>query len=136
VAEQWAGPQAALLIAVPPRLTTCGQMARGIARPPAPVKVAAAPAAAGGAAPASPQPWSVQLIGDRTEANARAAYRRLEQKHKTVLAGFAPSVLRTTTPRGVVVWTRLRIDFATRQTADLLCGKLRTAGENCLVQRN
>jgi len=132
-AEQWAGPQAVTLVTMPPAKTTCGQMAQGAVKPPAPVKIAAVPAAA---TPSSSS-WGVQLIGDRSEANARLAYMRMKMKHQAILGGYEPVVLRTTVKTtGLVVWNRLRIDAATRQIADLLCSKLRSVGENCLVQHN
>jgi hypothetical protein len=82
-------------------------------------------------------PWAVQLIGDRSEVKALAAYRTLQKKHEAILANYQPTILRTAlTMSAAPTWTRIRIDADSRQAADTLCSRLRAAGETCLVQRN
>jgi len=83
-------------------------------------------------------PWGVQLIGDRSEVNALAAYRALQKKHEAILGNHQPMVVRTTTGKmsAAPIWTRIRIGAGSRQLAETLCSQLRAAGENCLVQPN
>jgi len=83
-------------------------------------------------------PWGVQLIGDRSEVKALAAYRALQKKHEAILGKYQPMVIRTTTVKmsAAPIWTRVRIAAGSRQVAETLCSRLRAAGENCLVQPN
>ena len=86
----------------------------------------------------STSPWGVQLVGGLSEAKALAAYRALQKKHEAILSNYQPTVIRTTTVKksAVPIWTRIRIEAETRQTAETLCSRLRAAGETCLIQRN
>jgi hypothetical protein len=125
-AEEWR-PQAAMatLNVTAPADMPCDRIA---AKPPTPTNDA--PAAA---TPA----WGVQLIGDRSEVKALAAYRVLQKKHEAILASYQPTIVRTTLKMSAApIWTRIRIDANSRQAAETLCSRLRAAGENCLVQRN
>jgi hypothetical protein len=83
-------------------------------------------------------PWGVQLIGDRSEIKALAAYRALQKKHEAILGNYQPIVILTTTVKmsAAPIWTRIRIGAGSRQVAETLCSRLRAAGENCLVQPN
>jgi hypothetical protein len=86
----------------------------------------------------STSPWGVQLVGGLSEVKALAAYRALQKKREAILSNYQPTVIRTTTVKksAVPIWTRIRIEAETRQTAETLCSRLRTAGETCLIQRN
>jgi hypothetical protein len=86
----------------------------------------------------STSPWGVQLVGGLSEIRAVAAYRVLQKKHEAILNNYQPKVIRTTTVKksAVPIWTRIRIETETRQTAEMLCSRLRAARETCLVQRN
>jgi len=86
----------------------------------------------------STSPWGVQLVGGRSEVKALATYRALQKKHEAILSNSQPKVIRTTTVKksAVPIWTRIRIETETRQTAEMLCSRLRAAGETCLIQRN
>src|SRR6516225_377364 len=86
----------------------------------------------------STSPWGVQLVGGLSEVKALAAYRALQKKHEAILGNYQPKVIRTTTVKksAVPIWTRIRIEAETRQTAETLCSRLRAAGETCLIQRN
>jgi hypothetical protein len=86
----------------------------------------------------STSPWGVQLIGDLSEVKALAAYRALQKKHEAILGGYQPRVIRTTAVKmsAAPIWTRIRVEAESRQIAEALCSRLRTAGETCLVQRN
>jgi hypothetical protein len=86
----------------------------------------------------STYPWGVQLVGGLSEVKALAAYRALQKKHEDILSNSQPTVIRTTTVKKSAgpIWTRIRIETETRQTAEMLCSRLRAAGETCLIQRN
>ena len=86
----------------------------------------------------STSPWGVQLVGGLSEVKALAAYRALQKKHEAILSNYQPTVIRTTTVKksAVPIWTRIRIETETHQTAEMLCSRLRAAGETCLIQRN
>jgi hypothetical protein len=80
-------------------------------------------------------PWAVQLVGDRSESGALAAYRDMQRRHAKILSAHRPVVLRTQV--GVkTIWARVRVEANNRRIAESLCSKLRAAGGNCLVQRN
>jgi hypothetical protein len=81
--------------------------------------------------------WVAQLIGDSSETAALSRFHQIQGKLRSVLAGYEPTILRTTIKPGEApVWVRVRIEFDTRQAADSLCTKLEAVGEPCLVQRN
>jgi hypothetical protein len=82
--------------------------------------------------------WGVQLVGGLSEVKTLAAYRALQKKHEAILGNYQPAVIRTTTVKKSAgpIWTRIRIEAETRQTAETLCSRLRAAGETCLIQRN
>jgi hypothetical protein len=86
----------------------------------------------------STSPWGVQLVGGNSEVKVLAAYRVLQKKHETILGNSPPTVIRTPSLKrsAVPIWTRIRIEAETRQTAEMLCSRLRAAGETCLIQRN
>jgi hypothetical protein len=85
-----------------------------------------------------PRPeWVAQLVGDDSETAALSRFRQMQDKLRSVLGGYEPTVLRTTIRTGdAPIWVRVRIEFDTRQKAESLCSKLEAAGERCLVQRN
>jgi len=142
-AEEWTRPQPAALSATASIELPCADLEKRIAkmRPtahPAPAKAFASQPASGREAPKKViLAWGVQLIGDRSELNALAAYRQLQKGHDSILRGYEPVVIRTTIRGGTLsIWNRIRIETETRQSAELLCSKLRAARKACLVQRN
>jgi hypothetical protein len=81
--------------------------------------------------------WGVQLTGDRSELNAIAAYRQLQKRHDAILRSYEPVLIRTMIRGSTLpIWNRVRIETGSRQSAELLCSKLRAVRETCLVQRN
>jgi soluble lytic murein transglycosylase-like protein len=81
--------------------------------------------------------WGIQLIGDRSEVKALAAYHALQTRYADILGPYQPIVARTTGGVGTaIVWNRVRVLADNRAAAELLCSRLRAAGESCLVQRN
>ena len=127
-AEEWRPPTtpATLNVTVPADMPCDVKIA---AKPPAP-SVKSVP-------DKTALPWAVQLIGNRSEVKALAAYRTLRKKHEAILANYQPTIIRTMlTMSATPTWTRIRVDADSRQAAESLCSRLRTAGETCLVQRN
>jgi hypothetical protein len=125
-AQEWARPDQEALTITLPREMSCAETATLFARPQTPPAFAQAKQ--------TPE-WVVQLVGDRSEIKALATYRQLQIKHEALLGTHEPDIVRTTVG-AAPIWTRVRIDASSRQTAETLCRGLRAAGENCLVQRN
>jgi hypothetical protein len=69
--------------------------------------------------------WGVQLVGGLSEVKALAAYHALQKKHEAILGNYQPTVIRTTTVKmsAAPIWTRIRIEAGTRQTAETLCSR-------------
>ena len=80
-------------------------------------------------------PWGVQLFGGSSQISVLASYHQLQRKYPTVLGSRQPLVIRSHAGRNAS-WFRVRIIAQTLAEAELLCGTLREAGGNCLVQRN
>jgi Transglycosylase SLT domain/SPOR domain len=127
-AQEWARPdQKALTLTIPSEMS-CAQIqtAKLVAKPPTPAVV-----------PKPMSDWGVQLVGDRSEIKALMVYRQLQKKHEAILGGYEPVVIRTTVKVSAApIWNRVRIDADSREAAQMLCSRLRSVGENCLVQRN
>jgi hypothetical protein len=125
-AQEWRAPSpAALAIGVPAEMS-CIEGVQLMRRP--------QPSAARN--PIRPI-WVAQLIGDSSETVALSRFRQMQSKLRSVLGNYEPAVLRTTIKAGTApIWVRVRIEFDTRQAAEVLCSKLEAAHEPCLVQRN
>lgn len=80
-------------------------------------------------------PWGVQLVGDRSEIGALAAFHRMQAEYSGVLGSRKPLIIKSTAGRNAF-WYRVRIGAASRQEGDLLCSRLRRVGGSCLVQPN
>ncbi|HQF30351.1 MAG TPA: SPOR domain-containing protein, partial [Hyphomicrobiales bacterium] len=93
--------------------------------------VAKAPAAA-----ATTGGYVVQVSSQRTEEQARAAFAGLQRKFPAVLGNQQPDIRRADLgDRGV--YYRVRVGpMGSRDDANALCGQLKAAGGDCLVQRN
>ena len=78
--------------------------------------------------------WTLQLIGDRSEERALAAYRNLQSKFPAIL-GERPPVLikRQLGGRGLARWHQVRVAETSREAANAICSRLRLAGGQCLV---
>jgi hypothetical protein len=84
---------------------------------------------------AAQAPWGVQLIGGSSQISALASYHQLQHKYGNVLGSRQPLVIRSPVGRNAS-WYRVRVAAQTLAEAELLCGALREAGGNCLVQKN
>ncbi|MCX5568842.1 SPOR domain-containing protein [Kaistia nematophila] len=101
---------------------------------PAKPKPAAAPAAAT-RAPASGG-FVVQVASQRTEEAAIASYRAMQRKFPSVFGSQEPNVVRADLgAKGI--YYRARVGpMATRDQAVSFCESLRSAGGDCIVQKN
>jgi Transglycosylase SLT domain/SPOR domain len=128
--QEWARPdQKSLTLTISTEMS-CAQIqtAKLVAKPQFPSAVVG---------PKPTSDWGVQLVGDRSEITALAAYRQLQKKHQAILGGYEPIVIRTTVKMSSApIWNRVRIGADTREAAQALCSRLRAVGENCLVQHN
>lgn len=80
-------------------------------------------------------PWGVQLAGDWSEHTARARYERLQKKYESVLGRREPIVFRVRAGARAAHHL-VRVAETTREAAEKLCARLRSAGGNCLVSKN
>jgi cell division septation protein DedD len=90
--------------------------------------VAGAPASGGG--------YLVQVSSQRNEADAQASYRALQGKFPTVLGSHGPLIKRADLGDKGVYYRAMVGPFGTPEEASQFCGNLKTAGGQCVVQRN
>lgn len=88
------------------------------------------------AAPAAASGHVVQVASQKSEEDAQASFRALQAKYPTVLGGRQPLIRRIDLgERGV--FYRVQVGpFASADQANDLCGNLKSAGGQCIVQRN
>ena len=96
----------------------------------APVQIApaSAPAAGGG--------YLVQVSSQKNEADAQASYRALQGKFPSVLGSHAPVIKRADLGDKGVYYRAMVGPFGSPEEASQFCGSLKTAGGQCVVQRN
>jgi hypothetical protein len=121
--EQWAGASAGMGEMKSEKPVPCGEIAALVARAPAPAS--------------KPTPvWGVELVGGPTDETALAAYRRVEQKYPSILAGRQAYVVHHGLGRGSMGWAHVPVGADDRPNAEKLCADLRGAGVTyCEVQR-
>jgi hypothetical protein len=127
-AQEWTRPDQRSLTLTTPHEMPCTETVRLVTKPQSPSPVVQIK-------PKSD--WGIQLVGDRSEIKALEAYRQLQRKHQAILGSHEPVLVRTTVGvRAAPIWSRVRIDADSRETAQTLCSRLKAVGENCLVQHN
>lgn len=94
----------------------------------APVRTASAPAASGGG-------YSVQVTSQRSEGEAQAAYAALQAKFPSVL-GNRQALIRRADLGEKGTYYRAQIPFGSQGEAADFCTNLRSAGGQCVIQRN
>jgi hypothetical protein len=96
----------------------------------APESVAPAPAATGG--------YVVQVSSQKSEADASSSFRALQAKFPAVLGSRQPLIKRADlSAQGMgVVYRAVVGPFASQEAASQMCGNLKNAGGQCVVQRN
>jgi hypothetical protein len=121
--EQWIGANAGTTEMRSEKPVPCGEVAALVARIPVPAS--------------KPAPvWGVELVGGPTDETALAAYRRLEQKYASILAGRETYIVHHGLGRGMMGWAHVHVAADDRPSAAKLCADLRGAGVSyCEVQR-
>jgi hypothetical protein len=128
-AEEWAAPEPPDADAGLPKGIPCTQIARLLTTP-----SARAPRVR---TQTTWAPWGVQVLGNWSEARARAEYAQLQSKYAAILAGRAAMVVRSRMAgRGFAAWSRIRVGAPSRADAEKLCSQLKAAGGSCIVLRN
>ena len=111
------------------------QPQRQAARTPAAGSPFPAPLTTGTSGGAAAGPYAVQVTSQRTETDAQASYRSLQQQFPSVLGSRQPVIRRA--DLGVKgTYYRAQIPFGTQGEASEFCGSLKAAGGQCVVQRN
>lgn len=106
----------------------------------------AAPAPAPGARVAATSPvqtapgggggYMVQVASQKNEADAHASYRALQSKYSSVLGSRSPVIRRADLGDKGVYYRAMIGPFGSSDEAAQFCGSLKTAGGQCVVQRN
>ncbi|MEM5472669.1 SPOR domain-containing protein [Hoeflea sp. AS60] len=99
---------------------------------PQPVAVASAPAAA--APVANPGGYYVQIASQPTAEGAQSSWRTLSNRYSSVLGGQSVDIQRADIP-GKGVFHRVRVPAGSRDQANALCSRYKSAGGSCFVSR-
>jgi hypothetical protein len=94
-----------------------------------PVQIAPSAAATSGG-------YLVQVSSQRNEADAQASYRSLQGKFPSVLGSRAPLIKRADLGEKGIYYRAMVGPFGSPDEASQFCGSLKTAGGQCVVQRN
>jgi hypothetical protein len=93
-----------------------------------PTQTAPAPATGGG--------YVVQISSQKSEADAQASFRALQGKFPAVLGSRSPLIKRADLGEKGVYYRAMVGPFGSPDEASQFCGNLKTAGGQCVVQRN
>ncbi|ABD07451.1 proline-rich region [Rhodopseudomonas palustris HaA2] len=80
--------------------------------------------------------YVVQVSSQRSEADAKSSYRTLQGKFPSVLGQRAPLIKRADLGSKGVYYRAMVGPFGSSEEASRLCGNLKSAGGQCVVQRN
>jgi hypothetical protein len=80
--------------------------------------------------------YLVQVSSQLSEADAQASFRALQSKFPTVLGSYNPLIKRADVPDKGVRYRTMVGPFGSSEEASQLCGNLKSAGGQCIVQRN
>ena len=80
--------------------------------------------------------YLVQVSSQKNEADAHASYRALQSKFPAVLGSRAPVIKRADLGDKGVYYRAMVGPFGSSDEASQFCGSLKTAGGQCVVQRN
>jgi len=116
-----AAPEAAI-----PEIETAEAAPEALVPEPAPAATATAPATGGA--------FVVQLAAVREEAAAGPAYKALQDKHSAILGGHALDVERADLGDKGIFYRVRAAGFDSKAAATTACGKLKAAGQDCLVR--
>jgi cell division protein FtsN len=87
-------------------------------------------------APAAGAGYLVQVSSQRNEADAQASFRALQGKFPTVLGSREPVIKRADLGEKGVYYRALVGPFGSSDEASQFCGSLKTAGGQCVIQKN
>ncbi|MGH6709428.1 MAG: SPOR domain-containing protein [Bradyrhizobium sp.] len=87
-------------------------------------------------APSGGGGYLVQVSSQKNEADAQASYRALQGKFPSVLGSRAPVIKRADLGDKGVFYRAMVGPFGSTEEAASFCGNLKTAGGQCVVQRN
>ncbi|WEX11403.1 lytic transglycosylase domain-containing protein [Chelativorans sp. AA-79] len=82
------------------------------------------------------KPWGIQVAGHFQRSVAIRKWERIRKQVGDVVAGEKPVVSRVRSPRGRRGLYAVRLGADTREQADRICQKLKSAGAACIVLRN
>ena len=88
------------------------------------------------AAGASSGGYLVQVSSQRSEADAQSSYKALQVKFPAVLGSRQPVIKRADLADKGVYYRAMVGPFGTPEEASQFCGSLKSAGGQCVVQRN
>jgi hypothetical protein len=88
------------------------------------------------ATPSAGGSYVVQVSSQRSEADAQASYKALQGKFPSVLGSRAPLIKRADLGDKGVYYRAMVGPFASSEEAAQVCGNLKTAGGQCVVQKN
>jgi sporulation related protein len=80
--------------------------------------------------------YLVQVSSQRSEADAEASYKSLQGKFPSVLGSHTPVIKRADLGEKGVYYRAMVGPFTSPEEASQLCGSLKSAGGQCVVQRN
>ena len=80
--------------------------------------------------------YVVQVSSQRSEADAQASFRALQGKFPAVLGSHDPLIKRADLGEKGVYYRAMVGPFGTSEEASQFCGNLKSAGGQCVVQRN
>jgi hypothetical protein len=80
--------------------------------------------------------YMVQIASQRSEADAQASYRALQGKYPSVLGSRTPLIKRADLGDKGVYYRAMIGPFGSPDEASQFCGSLKSAGGQCVVQRN
>jgi hypothetical protein len=88
------------------------------------------------ATPSAGGSFVVQVSSQRSEADAQASFKALQGKFPSVLGSRAPLIKRADLGDKGVYYRAMVGPFASSEEAAQVCGNLKTAGGQCVVQKN
>ena len=80
--------------------------------------------------------YMVQVASQKSEADAHASYRALQSKYSSVLGAHSPVIRRADLGDRGVYYRAMVGPFGSSDEASHFCGNLKTAGGQCVIQRN
>jgi len=80
--------------------------------------------------------YLVQVSSQRSESDAQASYRALQGKFPAVLGSRSPVIKRADLGEKGIYYRAMVGPFGSPEEASQFCGNLKSAGGQCVVQRN